>query len=85
VEQLGGHFDHHDGGIEDSLPGLDGRLGRADIVICQAACINHEAYHRIKRHCDRTGVQCIYLERPSLSCLQRALGPATGGANAVHP
>ena len=73
VERLGARFEHHDGGIEDCIQGLDGRLRRADVVICQAACINHEAYHRIKRHCERTGKPCLYLERPSLAQFDRAL------------
>lgn len=57
-------------GIES---GLLERLRRADLVICQAACINHEAHHRIKRHCERTGTPCMYMDRPSLSRLDRAL------------
>ncbi|MDO9313110.1 MAG: DUF2325 domain-containing protein [Burkholderiaceae bacterium] len=73
IERLGGHFEHHDGGLEDSAQSLDGRLHRAEIVICQAGCINHEAYHRVKRHCERTGTPCVYLDRPSLSRLDRAL------------
>jgi hypothetical protein len=73
IEGLGGHFEHHDGGVEDSVQALEGRLNRAELVICQAACINHEAYHRIKRHCERTGTPCVYLERPSLSRFDRAL------------
>ncbi len=73
IEGLGGHFEHHDGGVEDGVQTLDGRLQRADVVICQAACINHAAYHRIKRHCERTGTPCVYLERPSLSRFDRAL------------
>jgi hypothetical protein len=73
IEKLGGRFEHHDGGIEDGIQALDARLGRADVVICQAACINHEAYHRVKRHCERTGTPCVYLDRPSLSRLDRAL------------
>lgn len=75
IERLGGYFEHHDGGLEDSVQALDGRLRRAEVVICQAACINHEAYHRVKRHCERTGTPCLYLERPSLSALDRALKP----------
>lgn len=73
IEQLGGRFEHHDGGLEESLHALDARLGRADVVICQAACINHEAYHRVKSHCERTGKPCVYLERPSLSHFSRVL------------
>jgi hypothetical protein len=75
IENLGGQFEHHDGGLEDSLQALEGRLSRADVVICQAACINHEAYHCVKRHCERTGKPCVYLDRPSLSRFDRALAP----------
>jgi hypothetical protein len=75
IETLGGQFEHHDGGLEDSLQALEGRLSRADVVICQAACINHEAYHRVKRHCERTGKPCVYLDRPSLSRFDRAFAP----------
>ena len=78
IERLGGQFEHHDGGLENKVQLLDGRLQRADLVICQAACINHEAYQRVKRHCERTGTPCVYLDRPSLARLDRAL--ATGQA-----
>jgi hypothetical protein len=73
IETLGGRFEHHDGGIHDNAHGLEGRLARADLVICQAGCINHAAYHRIKQHCQRTGTPCLYLERASLSRFDRAL------------
>jgi hypothetical protein len=84
VERLGGHFEHHDGGIEDALPRLDSRLARAEIVICQAGCINHEAYLRIKRHCTRTGTPCIYLERPSLARFAAALADGAASASATR-
>jgi hypothetical protein len=73
VERAGGRFEHHDGGAEDGLHSLDGRLERADLVICQAGCINHEAYHRVKRFCERRGKPCLYLERPSLAHFEQAL------------
>ena len=81
IEKLGGQFEHHDGGLEDSPQALEGRLSRADVVICQAACINHEAYHRVKRHCERTGKPCVYLDRPSLSRFDRAI---TGPTHDLH-
>lgn len=84
IERLGGHFEHHDGGLEDSVQALEGRLSRAQVVICQAACINHEAYHRVKRHCERTGTPCVYLDRPSLSRLDRALAQPTGEPHALR-
>ncbi len=73
VEQLGGEFEHHDGGAEAGTRRLDACLQRADLVLCQAGCINHEAYHRIKRHCLERGTPCIFLARPSLAHLERAL------------
>ena len=84
IENLGGQFEHHDGGLEDSIHALEGRLNRADVVICQAACINHEAYHRVKRHCERTGKPCVYLDRPSLSRFDRAIAANTANASHLH-
>ncbi len=87
IETLGGRFEHHDGGIHDNAHALDGRLQRADLVICQAGCINHAAYHRIKQHCQRTGTPCLYLERASLSRFDRALQGLQAPAErpAEHP
>jgi Uncharacterized protein conserved in bacteria (DUF2325) len=85
VERLGARFEHHDGGIEDGVQGLEGRLQRADLVLCQAGCINHEAYHRIKRHCERTGKPCLYLQRPSLAQLDRALAPWAAPQTHLEP
>ncbi|MDZ7589387.1 MAG: DUF2325 domain-containing protein [Rubrivivax sp.] len=76
VERLGGRFEHHDGGVEEGLQRLDGRLARADLVVCQAGCVNHEAYRRIKRYCARAGKPCLFLDRPSLARFERALGAA---------
>lgn len=67
VESRGAQFSHHDGGIENGVRRLQAQLASADLVICQAGCINHEAYLRIKRHCKRTDTPCRYLQRPSLS------------------
>lgn len=74
IEARGGHFDHHDGGIEDSVQRLDSQLAAADVVLCQAGCLNHEAYQCVKAHCKRLGKPCLYLQRPSLSHLVRGLG-----------
>lgn len=83
VERLGAGFEHHDGGVEDGVTCLEGCLQRADLVICQAGCINHEAYQRIKRHCSRAGKPCVYLERPSLSHFGRALATLAQPAGAL--
>jgi hypothetical protein len=73
VEHQGGRFLHHDGGEESHVAQLDAQLGAADLVLCQAGCISHNAYWRVKDHCKRTGKRCVFLERPSTSGLLRSL------------
>jgi hypothetical protein len=73
IERTGGRFVHHDGGDEDSVTKLDATLAAADLVICQAGCISHGAYWRVKEHCKRTGKRCVFVESPSAAGLKRAL------------
>lgn len=73
IEQRGGRFLHHDGGREDNTHLLGSSLAAADLVVCQAGCISHNAYWLVKDHCKRTGKRCIYLERPSVSGFVRGL------------
>ncbi|GAB2901799.1 hypothetical protein GCM10027046_33540 [Uliginosibacterium flavum] len=73
VEQAGGKFLHHDGGIEDRFGQLDSALGAADLVICQTGCISHNAYWRVKDHCKRTGKRCAFVQTPSAAGLARGL------------
>ncbi len=77
VEKAGGHFAHHDGGLEDKQGALDAVLAAADLVICQTACISHNAYWRVKDFCKRTGKQCVFVENPSTSSLARTLQQVT--------
>ena len=73
IEKAGGHFAHHDGGQEDSHSALESVLAAADLVICQTACVSHNAYWRVKDFCKRTGKQCVFVENPSTSSLTRTL------------
>jgi septal ring factor EnvC (AmiA/AmiB activator) len=76
VERHGGRFLHHDGGESEGTARLDDTLGAADLVLCQTGCISHGAYWRVKDHCKRTGKQCVFIESPSRSALERALREA---------
>ena len=76
VERIGGHFTHHDGGVEDNVSVLDANLAAADLVICQTGCISHNAYWRVKDFCKRTGKRCVFVENPSTSSLERGLDQA---------
>jgi hypothetical protein len=83
IERTGGRFMHHDGGDEDNVTKLDATLAAADLVICQAGCISHGAYWRVKEHCKRTGKRCVFVESPSAAGLKRALAelqPAAAGS-----
>lgn len=73
IEQRGGRFLHHDGGLEESLHRIDGFLAAADLVICQAGCISHNAYWRVKEQCKRTGKPCIYMKNSGASGLSRLI------------
>lgn len=67
VERLGGRFVHHDGGVEESFHRLESNIACADAVICQAGCINHNAYWLVKDLCKKTGKPCFYTKKPSVS------------------
>jgi hypothetical protein len=76
VEQRGGSFLHHDGGLEESLHRIDSALAAADLVICQAGCISHNAYWRVKEQCKRTGKQCLFVKNSGVSSFGRAISTA---------
>jgi len=73
IEQRGGRFLHHDGGQEESLHRIDAALAAADLVICQAGCISHNAYWRVKEQCKRTGKPCLYMKNTGISGLSRLI------------
>lgn len=73
VEGQGGRFSHHDGGMEENIAQLEPSLAAADAVICQAGCINHNAYWRVKDFCKRTGKPCVFLKTTGVSSFQRGL------------
>ena len=73
IELRGGRFLHHDGGLEESLHRIDSALAAADLVICQAGCISHNAYWRVKEQCKRSGKQCLYMKSAGVSGLSRVI------------
>src|SRR5262249_49906026 len=53
IEDAGGTFLHHDGGIEHSLAQLPGLVSRADIVLFPTDCVSHSAITMVKRVCQQ--------------------------------
>lgn len=83
VEQRGGSFLHHDGGLEESLHRIKSALAAADLVICQAGCISHNAYWRVKEQCKRTGKQCVFIKSSGVSSFGRIVSAACLPAEAI--
>ena len=81
IERVGGRFAHHDGGLEENSHLLNASLAAADLVICQTACISHNAYWRVKDFCKRTGKRCVFVDNPSASSLVRSLEQCTAEDN----
>lgn len=71
VERHGGRFLHHDGGQEESFHRINAALATADLVVCQAGCISHNAYWRVKEQCKRTGKPCIFLKGSGVTSFGR--------------
>lgn len=58
------HILHLDGSNADNDTALESSLAAADLVICQVACISHNAYWRVQDHCKRTGKTCVLVHPP---------------------
>src|SRR5262249_32531194 len=73
IEDAGGTFLHHDGGIEHASGLLPGLLARADQVALPVDCISHLAVATIKRLCRQAGKPYVPLRTASVACLLAAL------------
>jgi hypothetical protein len=72
IERAGGHFLHHDGGLEQGSALLPGLVARADRVAFPVDCISHLAVAAIKRVCRQAGKPYAPLRTASLACLLAA-------------
>lgn len=77
VEQQGGGFIFHDGGIEQSTSRLSRVLSKVDIVMCPLDCISHDACSFVKKCCKRHQKKLILLKRSGVSSFKRGLGRIT--------
>jgi hypothetical protein len=80
IEQAGGSFLHHDGGIEQGTGLLPGLVARADRIAFPVDCISHLAVAGIKRLCRQAGKPYAPLRTASLACLLAALVQMTAQA-----
>ena len=82
VETQGGRFLHHDGGQEESLHRIDAAVSAADAVVCQAGCVSHAAYYRLKDACKKLGKPCVFVQSPGVGSFARSLAVLGGQAPA---
>jgi hypothetical protein len=83
VENQGGRFLHHDGGLEESLHRIDAAVASADAVVCQAGCVSHAAYWRLKEACKKLGKPCVFLKSPGVTSFARGLASLAGREGAL--
>jgi hypothetical protein len=83
VETMGGRFLHHDGGQEESLHRIDAAVGTADAVVCQAGCVSHAAYYRLKEACKKLGKPCVFVKSPGVGSFARGLAVLAGEKEAI--
>lgn len=77
VENYGGRFMHHDGGVEISRNQLPKMLGTADIVFCPVDCVSHDACLRVKKMCKHYHKPFVMMRSSGLSTLAKELGHIT--------
>lgn len=78
VENLNGHFSHHDGGVDDNIGRLGGVLSQADVVLCPVDCVSHGACIRAKTFCKQTAKPFVPLRSAGLSSFVAGLHQAVG-------
>lgn len=84
VETQGGKFLHHDGGQEESLHRIDAAVSAADAVVCQAGCVSHAAYYRLKEACKKLGKPCVFVQSPGVGSFARGLAALRGETAVVR-
>lgn len=67
------NFQHHDGGIEDSLHRIEEMIEGCDAVVCPIDCISHGACRMAKSLCQRFNKRFLPIPTSSRSGFERAL------------
>lgn len=73
IEKHGGHFLHHDGGIEVARTKLPKMLTAADVVVCPVDCVSHYACNCMKKICKRYQKPFVMMRSSGLSSLTKGL------------
>lgn len=74
VEDRGGVFLHHDGGVETSKQRLPRMLTGVDAVLCPVDCVSHDACKCLKKMCKKQDKPFVMMRSSGLSSLAKGLG-----------
>jgi hypothetical protein len=77
IENFGGQFMHHDGGVEAARNQLPKMLGSADVVFCPVDCVSHDACTCVKKMCKYYQKPFVMMRSSGLSTLAKELGNIT--------
>ncbi|MDN5880752.1 MAG: DUF2325 domain-containing protein [Nitrosospira sp.] len=83
VETSGGSLLIYRSGLKNDADILSTLFDCADMVVCPADCVNHDAYFAVKRYCKRSGKACVLLDRSNLPTFRK--GVETLAALAASP
>lgn len=73
VERCGGVFEYHDGYVKKGAKRLEGRLKRADVVICPVNCNSHAACSIVKNLGKKHNKPVHMLSSSSLSAVSQVI------------
>jgi len=78
IENCGGKFIHHDGGISESVGKIPNIIDNVDSVFFPVDCISHNASSSVKKICRKNRKNLIYLKNSSISTFTREIEKAFG-------
>ncbi len=73
IEQNGGEFLYHDGGVESARHMLPKMLTGADAVFCPIDCVSHDACKCVKKICKQYQKPFVLMRSSGLSSLAKGL------------
>lgn len=73
VEEGGGRFSHHDGGIEHNIKNLPSVLRGADAVFCPVDCVSHNACLILKKICRHHGTRFVMLRSSGFTSFAKSV------------
>lgn len=85
IEAGGGILEYHDGNMKNGLKNLEGRLRRADLVLCPVNCNSHAACSMVKKLGKKYNKPVRMLSNSSLSGISQVIWGSSGAGGQSNP